>query len=76
MKKVRSMARKYHTHTLQTNPSHHKEETQRSNSHMTLKAILRQPALTSLPQRDDCKTRNYTKKCTTKQGPNTKKHKQ
>ena len=33
-KKV-SMARKYHKHTLQTNPRHGKEEPQNTNSHKT-----------------------------------------
>ena len=29
------MTRKYHNHTLQTNPQHHEEETQNTNSHTT-----------------------------------------
>ena len=61
------MARKYHIHTLQTNLLHREEETHSTNSPMTLKAIFKQPSLSlSLPQRDDCKTRNETKFCTTK----------
>ena len=63
------MARKYHNHTLQTNLLHREEETHSTNSPMTLKAIFKQPSLSlslSLPQRDDCKTRNDTKFCTTK----------
>ena len=39
------MARKYHNHTLQTNPLHREEETHSTNSHMTLKAIFKQPSL-------------------------------
>ena len=66
------MAKKYmyHNQTLQTNPLHHEEENHSTNSPLTLKAILSNHI--SLPQRDDCKTRNDTKYCTTKQGPNTK----
>ena len=52
------------------NPLHHAEEMQSTNSHMTLKGNFKQPH--SLPQRDDCKTRNDTMYCTTKQGQNTK----
>ena len=65
------MARKYHNHTLQTNPLHREEETHSTNSPMTLNAFLSNLYL-SLPHRIDCKTRNDTKYCTTKQGPNTK----
>ena len=65
------MARKYHNYTLPTDALHCEEETQSTNSHMTFKAILSNHL--SLPQCDDCKTRNDTKYCTTKQGPNTKK---
>ena len=69
------MARKYHNHTLQTNPLRREEETHNTNSPMTLKAILSNHL--SLSKRDDCKTRNDTKYFTTKHGPNTKiKHKQ
>ena len=32
------MGRKYHKHTLQTNPRHREEETQNTNSHMTSKS--------------------------------------
>ena len=53
------------------NPLHHEEEMQSINRHMTLKGNFKQPAL-SLHQRDDCKTRNDTMYCTTKQGQNTK----
>ena len=67
------MARKYHNHTLQTNPLHREEETHSTNSPITLRAFFKQPSLSlSLHQRDDCKHRNDTKYCTTKQGPNTK----
>ena len=69
------MVRQYHNHTLQTNPLHREEETHSTNSPITLNTLFKQPSL-SLPQRDDCKTRNDTKYCTTKQGPNAKiKHK-
>ena len=64
------MARKYHNHTLQTDTLHREEETQSTNSHMTFKAILSNHL--SLPQRDDCKTRNDIRYCTKKQGPKTK----
>ena len=61
------MARKYHNHTLQTDQLHREEETHSINSPMTVKAIFKQPSLSlSLPQRDDCKTKNDTKYCTTK----------
>ena len=33
--KKMSMTRKYHNHTLQTNPCHQKEEPQNTNSHMS-----------------------------------------
>ena len=69
------MARKYHNQQLQTNPLHREEETYSTNSPMTLKAILSKHL--SLHHQADCKTRNDTKYCTTKQGPNAKiKHKQ
>ena len=76
MKKVgRIWPGKYHNHTLQTNPLHREEETHSTNSPITLNAFFKQPSL-SPPQRADCKTRNDTKCCTTKQGPNAKiKHK-
>ena len=32
-KKQVSMIRKYHTHTLQTNPRHREDETRNNNSH-------------------------------------------
>ena len=58
---------------ITVNPLHHdEEEMQSTNSHMTSKGNFKQPAL-SLPQRDDCKTRNDTMYCTTKQGQNTHK---
>ena len=66
------MARKYHNHTLQTNPLHREEETHSTNSPMPLKQFLSNHLSLSLPQRDDCKTRNDAKYYTTKQGPNTK----
>ena len=34
------MARKYHNHTLQTNPLHREEETHSTNSPITLNAFL------------------------------------
>ena len=48
------------------NPLHHEEEMQSTNSHMTLKGNFKLPALSS--EGDDCKTRNDTMYCTTKQG--------
>ena len=41
------MARKYHNHTLQTDTLHREEETQSTNSHVTFKAIFKQPSLSS-----------------------------
>ena len=55
------MTRKYHNHTLQTNPGHHEEEIQNTNSHTTTGTQFK-----FLTQRDDCKDINY---CITKQGP-------
>ena len=49
------MIRKYHNHTLQTNPWHREEELQ--DTRKTNK--VKQPAL-SLPRQDDCKTRKDT----------------
>ena len=43
------MARKYHNHTLQTNPLHREEETRSTNSPMALKAIFKQPSLSLYP---------------------------
>ena len=43
------MARKYHNHTMQTNPLHSEEETHITNSPMTLKAIFKQPSLSLFP---------------------------
>ena len=37
MKKLVSMTRKRHNHTLETNPQHREEETQNTNCQMTLK---------------------------------------
>ena len=62
------MAGKYHNHTLHTSPLHREEKTHSTNNPMILKAVLGNHL--SLSQRDDCKTRNGTKYCTTKQGPN------
>ena len=43
------MARKYHNHTLQTNPLLREEETHSTNSPMTLKAIFKQPFCSHFP---------------------------
>ena len=37
------MARKYHNHTLQTNPLHREEETHSTNSPITLNTFFKQP---------------------------------
>ena len=71
IKKV-SMIRKYHNHTLQTNPQHREEEPRNTNSQQ-ISGILRQLKQSnqlSLPHQDDCITRKDTKYCITKQGPN------
>ena len=52
--------------------NHRKEETWRTDSHITARTQLKQINQLSLPQGDDCNTRNDTKHFITKQGPNTK----
>ena len=39
------MARKYHNHTLQTNPLHREEERHSTNSPITLSSFFKQPSL-------------------------------
>ena len=50
------MIKKYHNHTLQTNPWHRKEETQNINRNKTSGRQLKQSIQLSLPRLDDCKT--------------------
>ena len=57
------MARKYHNHTLQTNPWLHEVEIQNSYSRMTSDRQLKLSDQLSRPQWDDCKTRKDTKYC-------------
>ena len=66
-----SMVRKYHTHTLQTNPRHREEESQNNNSHKTLGRQTKLSNQFSLSHQDDCQTRKDTKHCTAKHGTNT-----
>ena len=54
------MIRKYHTHTLQTNPGHREEEPQNIYSTKTSVRQQKQNNQHSLPLQDDCKTRNDT----------------
>ena len=54
-KKKVNMTRKCHNHTLQTNPTHHEEKAQNTNSQ------LKESNQLHVPQRDDCTTRNETK---------------
>ena len=65
-----SMIRKYHYHVLHTNPRHHEEEPHNTNSHKTSRNQLKQSNQLSLPCQDDCKTREDTKECISKQRPN------
>ena len=71
-----SMAGKCHNHIQQTNPWHRVEESKNDHSQMTLGTQQRKATSSLFPQRDDCKTRKNTKYCKTKQGHNTKPHKQ
>ena len=59
IKKIVSMIRKYHNHTLQTIPCHREEEPQNTDSHKT---SGRQPKQSNqlLAHQDDCKTRKDT----------------
>ena len=69
------MTRKYHNHTLQTNPRHSEQEPQNTDSHKTPGKQLKQSNQFSLPHQDDGKTRKDTKYCISKQGPNANPHK-
>ena len=51
------MIRKYHNHTLQTNPWHCKEEPQNTNSHKTPGKQPKKSNQLSLPYQDDCNSR-------------------
>ena len=53
------MIRKYHNFKLQTNLLHREEEPH--NNHDTPGRQTKQSKQLSLPHRDDCKTRMYTK---------------
>ena len=55
------MVRKYHKHTLQSNPRHREETPQNTNSHKTSGRQLKQSSQLSFPRKDDCKTINDTK---------------
>ena len=63
----------YHNHTLQTNPRHHEEEPQNTNSHKTPGRQLKKGNM--LFFLSDCKTSKYTQNVITKQGSNTHKKK-
>ena len=60
-KKRASKIRKYHNHTLQTNPQHREEETQITNSPKSPGRPLRLSNWFFLPLQDDCKTRKVAK---------------
>ena len=49
------MIRKYHNHTLSTNPLHRKEEPQNIYSNKTFARQQKQSNQLSLPLQDDCK---------------------
>ena len=53
------MIRKYHNHTLQTNPRHREEEPQNINSKASVRQYLQSNQL-SLPLQDDCEARMDT----------------
>ena len=59
------MIRKYHNHTLQTNPRNHEEEPQNTDCHKTSGRQLKESNQLSLPHQDDCKTRRT--QCTEQQ---------
>ena len=48
---------KCHTHSLQSNIRHHKEEIQNTNRDMTARRQVKLSNQLSPPQRDDCKIR-------------------
>ena len=54
------MTRKWHSHTLQTNPPHREEETQNINSHITVRRQLKASNQPFLSQRYDWKTRTLS----------------
>ena len=64
IKKHVNLIRKYHNHTLQTNPRYREEESQNTRCHKTSgrqlflsKATISLSLSLSLPHQDDCKTR-------------------
>ena len=66
---------KTHSHRPQTDPRHHVEETQNTDTHTTTRTqlhVLKYNNKPSLPQRDGCETRKDVKNCITKQTQNTK----
>ena len=67
------MTRKYHTHTMQTNPRHHEGKPQNTNSNGTSGRQLKQSNQLSISHQDDYETRR-----TNKTEPNTEppSHKQ
>ena len=66
------MTSKCHNPRPQTNPLHHGEETQNTNSYTTTRTQLKQSSQLPFPQRDYYKKRTDTQYCITKQGPNTR----
>ena len=71
------MVKKYHNHTLQTDPRHREEETKNTYSHMTSGSIkAKQPALSLFNVKMIAKLEKDTKKCITKQRPAQNPHKQ
>ena len=70
-----SIIRKYHNHTLQTNPRQCDEETPNIYSNKTPGRKLKQSNQPSLSRQDDRKTRKDTKLCISKQRLNTEPHK-
>ena len=66
------MIRKYHNHKPQTTPWHREEEL--LNHHETTGRQIKQSNQLSLPHQDDCNTRMYIKKRTTKQRTITDSH--
>ena len=55
--KSKSMIRKYHNHTPQTNPRHCEEEPQNTDCHNASGRQLKQSSQLSSPHEDDCRTR-------------------
>ena len=60
------MIRQYSNRILHTNPRHHEEEAQKTNSHKTPGRQLKQNNQLSLPHQDICKNRKDTKYSLTK----------